>query len=49
MKISDFSGLKIINGLIIPHSNKKEEFITNLKNNSNEELYLLYDGDGIII
>jgi len=49
VKISDFSGLKIINGLIIPHSNKKEEFITNLKNNSNEELYLLYDGDGIII
>lgn len=49
VKISDFSGLKIINGLIIPHSNKKEEFITNLKNNSNKELYLLYDGDGIII
>lgn len=49
VKMSDFSGLKIINGLIIPHSNKKEEFITNVKNNSNEELYLLYDGDGIII
>lgn len=49
VNMSDFSGLKIVNGLIIPHSNKKEEFINNLKNNSIEELYLLYDGDGIII
>lgn len=49
VNMSDFSGLKIVNGLIIPHLNKKEEFINNLKNNSIEELYLLYDGDGIII
>lgn len=49
VNMRDFSGLKLINGLIIPHSNKKEEFINNLKNNSSEELYLLYDGDGIII
>lgn len=49
VNMHDFSGLKLVNGLIIPHSNKKEEFISNLKNNSSEELYLLYDGDGIII
>lgn len=49
VNMNDFSGLKLVNGLIIPHSNKKEEFINNLKNNSSEELYLLYDGDGIII
>lgn len=49
INMHDFSGLKLVNGLIIPHSNKKEEFINNLKNNSSEELYLLYDGDGIII
>ncbi len=49
VNMSDFTGLKLLNGLIIPHSNKKEEFINNLKNNSKEHLYLLYDGDGIII
>lgn len=49
VNMNDFSGLKLVDGLVIPHSNKKEEFINNLKNNSNEELYLLYDGDGIII
>lgn len=49
VNMNDFSGLKLVNGLIIPHSNKKEEFINNLKNNLSEELYLLYDGDGIII
>ena len=49
VNMSDFTGLKLLNGLIIPHSNKKEEFINNLKNNSKENLYLLYDGDGIII
>lgn len=49
VNMKDFTGLKLVNGLIIPHSNRKEEFINNLKNNSSEELYLLYDGDGIII
>lgn len=45
----DFTGLKIVNGLIIPHCNRKKEFIDKLKKETREELYLLYDGDGIII
>ena len=49
VNMTDFTGLKIVDGLIIPHSNKKEEFINDLKSKTNEKLYLLYDGDGVII
>lgn len=45
----DFTGLKIVNGLIVPHCNRKKEFIDSLENTTTEELYLLYDGDGMII
>ena len=45
----DFTGLRIVDGLIIPHCNRKEEFINKLKNETKEKLYLLYDGDGINI
>ena len=46
--MTDFTGLKVIDGLIIPHSNRKQKYIEILKKNSLEELILLYDGDGII-
>ena len=49
INMTDFTGLKIIDGLIIPHCNRKEEFINKLKKETNEKLYLLYDGDGISI
>lgn len=45
VNMEDFTGLKLINGLIIPHAGRKEEFITNLRNNTNEELIIIYDGD----
>jgi len=45
----DFTGLKIVDALIIPHSNRKEEFISDLKNKTKENVITLYDGDGIII
>lgn len=45
----DFTGLKIVDALIVPHSNRKEEFINNLKNTVNENIITLYDGDGIIL
>ena len=47
VNMTDFTGLKIIDGLIIPHVNRKKEYIENLK--TDEKLFLLYDGDGIII
>ena len=49
VNMTDYTGLKIVNGLIIPHCNRKEEFIKDLKEKTNEELYLLYDGEGIVI
>ena len=47
--LKDFSGLRIIDGIIIPHANRKEEFISKVKENIGEKLFLLYDEDGIII
>ena len=47
--LKDFSGLRIIDGKIIPHANRKEEFISKVKENIGEKLFLLYDEDGIII
>ena len=49
VNMTDFTGLKIVDGLIIPHCNRKEDFINKLKKETNEKLYLLYDGDGIKI
>ena len=45
----DFTGLRIVNALIVPHSNRKEEFISELKNKTKENVITLYDGDGLII
>lgn len=45
----DFTGLKIVDGLIVPHSNRKKDFIKELKNKTKENVIALYDGDGIII
>lgn len=47
--MSDYTGLKIVDALIVPHSNKKEEFIKNLKAKTKEKIIFLYDGDGVII
>lgn len=49
VNMKDFTGLKIIDGIIIPHANRKEEFINNIKDKIAKKLYLLYDGNGIII
>ena len=49
VNIKDFTGLKIIDGIIIPHANRKMEFVNKIKDEINEKLYLLYDENGIII
>ena len=48
VKLKDFVGLKLIDGIIIPHANKKEEFINTVKEKISDKLYLLYDEDGIV-
>ena len=46
INMTDFTALGIVNGEVVPHSNKKDDLI---KNTNREDLILLYDGDGIII
>ena len=49
VEMTDFTALKLVDGIVIPHSNKKEEYIDSIKGKIEDDLYLLYDGDGIII
>ena len=47
--MKDFTGLKIIDGIIIPHANRKEEYINKVKEEISDRIFLLYDENGIII
>lgn len=44
--MTDFTGLRLVDGIIIPHANKKSEFITNLQ--TDEKVIVLKDGEGEI-
>ena len=47
--MTDLTGLKLVDGLIVPHCNRKKEYIEILKTTTKENLIFLYDGDGIIV
>lgn len=47
--IDDFMGLKYINGIIIPHANRRKEYIEEQKKKFKDKIYPLYDNHGIII
>jgi dipeptidase E len=47
--MTEFSSLKLVDGIIIPHANKKEEFIDSLKKEMDEKIIPLCDGNGIIV
>lgn len=49
VNMTDFTGLKIIDSIIIPHANRKEKFIEECKQKYSVQLILLYDKDGIVI
>ena len=49
VNMKDFTGLKVIDGIIIPHANKREQFINEVKQKYDDKLYLLYDEEGIVI
>lgn len=49
VNMTDYTGLKIIDGFVIPHANRKEEFVKDLKNKTKDKIILLYDDDGIIV
>ncbi len=45
VNMTDFTALGIINGEVVPHSNKKSDLLSNV---NRDNLVLLYDGDMII-
>lgn len=48
--MTDFTALNIVDSVIVPHTNKKkEEYINEVKEKTNNKVIFLYDGDGIII
>ncbi len=46
--MTDFTALGLIDGLIIPHANRKEEFIREWREKTDETIIELFDGGGII-
>ena len=49
INMTDFTGLCLVDGQIIPHSNNREDYINEIKEKNSEKLILLYDGAVIII
>ena len=49
VKLIDFSGLGIVDSVIIPHAQRKQEFIKHYINSTKNDLIILNDGDGKII
>lgn len=49
VNLVDFKGLNIVNGIIIPHANRKQEFIKEVKQKYNDKIIELYDNFGIVI
>ncbi len=49
VNLSDFTGLKVVNGLIIPHANRKKEFIKQCQDKYNDKIYTIEDEHGYVI
>jgi len=47
--IKDYTGLKIVDKVIIPHANRKQKFIMEQKKKYKEEIYQLFDEHAIVI
>ena len=45
----DFEGLNIVDGIIIPHANRKQDFIKETKGKYSDKIIELYDDYGIVI
>ena len=48
VNMSDFTGLKIVDGLIVPHCNRKKEFIKKISSEK-DNIIQLFDGSGLIV
>lgn len=49
VNLVNFEGLKIVDGIIIPHANRKQDFIKEAKKKYSDEIIELYDDCGIVI
>ena len=49
VKLDNFEGLKIVDGIIIPHANRKQEFIKEQKEKYGSKIIELYDENGIVV
>ena len=49
VNLTDFIGLKLIDGIIVPHANRKQGFIKEKKEQYKDKIYAVYDEHGIII
>ena len=49
VNLIDFKGLNIVNGIIIPHANRKQDFIKEAKQKYSDEIIELYDDYGCVI
>ena len=47
--LEDFTGLNIVDGIIIPHANRKQDFIKEAKKKYSDEIIELYDNYGCVI
>jgi len=49
VNLQDFTGLKLIDGIIVPHANRKKEFIDEKRKLYKEKVYGISDEHGIVI
>ena len=49
VNLVDFEGLNIVDGIIIPHANRKQDFIKEAKQKYSDKIIELYDDYGIVI
>lgn len=47
--VEDYTGLKIVDAVIIPHANKRGEFIKEQKSKYKKQIYQIIDEHGIVI
>ena len=49
VNLNNFEGLNMIDGIIIPHANRKQEFLKEAKEKYKDKIIELYDDYGIVI
>ena len=49
VKLDDFKGLNIVDKMIIPHANRKQEFVKEQREKYGDKVIDLYDDSGIIV